>query len=479
MKNIFLKFVALVMLSSLVAYACEKPAPTPPVDNPQEKPDDTPVQPPVDPTDTSIKILAIGNSFSADALEYLYGMLADLGYEDIALGNLYIGGCTLETHASNFKNNSASYTYYVNTTGTWSNTKSYKPHDALYDEQWDIITMQQGSPKSGLPETYDTHLESLVSSVKEHCPEAELAWHMTWAYQSTSTHSGFASYGNDQMTMYNAILNTVQTKVVPTGWFSNVIPNGTAVQNMRTSFVGDNLTRDGYHMSYDKGRYLVALGYAKALTGRDLDKVTYTPDGYTYTEKELLAMKDAVNKAYAAPYAVTVSEYAPDPNFDAATATLEQILEYNGLNPADYTQMSIPFTDFAYYNSSNSTYKSTMYTVEATGWNKTICDFVAAPIYTKDDLPNGAVIVQKTGNMYRPEGWTALDTVNSSSARPGNVTANVVVIDDGWWGKWNYRAFNLAFADRTDLGPNPLENPGADNLCDELKEGFAIFLPKK
>ena len=477
MKNIFLKFVALVMLSSLVAYACEKPAPTPPVDNPQEKPDDTPVDTPVDPTDTSIKILAIGNSFSTDALEYLYGMLTDLGYEEIALGNLYIGGCTLETHASNFKNNSASYTYYVNTTGTWTNTKSFKPQDALYDEQWDIITMQQGSPKSGLPESYDVHLESLVNSVREHCPDADLVWHMTWAYQSTSTHSGFANYGNDQMAMYNAILNTVQTKVVPTGWFSKVIPNGTAVQNMRTSFVGDNLTRDGYHMSYDKGRYLVALGYAKALTGRDLDKVTYIPDGYTYSEKELLAMKDAVNKAYAAPYAVTTSAYAPDPNFDASKATPVQILEYNGYNPSDYTQMSIPFTDFAYYNSSNKTYKSTMYTVEKSGWGTTICDFVTTPIYTKDDIPNGSVIVQRTGNMYRPEGWTALDAV--SSPRPGNVTSNVVVVDDAWWGNWQYRAFNLAFADRADLGPNPLENPDADNLCDELKEGFAIFLPKK
>ena len=460
------------MVFSLCAFSCEKV-------NPGDTPVDTPADTPVDTLDTSIKILAIGNSFSVDALEYLYGVLSDLGYEEIVLGNLYISGCTLETHASNFKSNSASYTYYVNTTGTWSNTKAYKPYDALYSEPWDVITMQQGSPKSGLPETYDTHLESLVNSVKEHCPDAELAWHMTWAYQSTSTHSGFASYGNDQMTMYNAILNTVQTKVVPTGWFGKVIPNGTAIQNMRTSFVGDNLTRDGYHMSYDKGRYLVALGYAKALTGRDLDKVTYTPDGYTYTEKELLAMKDAVNKAYDTPYAVTTSAYAPDPDFDAATATLEQILEYNGFDASDYTQMSIPFTDFAYYNSSNSTYKSTMYTVETTGWNKTICDFVATPVYTKDDLPNGSVIVQRTGNMYRPEGWTALDAVNTSSTRPGNVTANVVVVDDGWWGKWMFRAFNLAFADRTDLGPNPLENPDADNLCDELKEGFAIYIPKK
>ena len=476
MKNIRLKLMALLTVFAICAAACEKPVtptPNPPVDQPGDTttPEDN---------STSIKILAIGNSFSVDAMEYLYGMLIDLGYEEIVLGNLYIGGCTLETHASNFQNNSASYTYYVNTTGTWTNTTSYKPLDALAAHEWDIITMQQGSPKSGLPASYDTYLSSLVTSVMTKCPEAELAWHMTWAYQATSTHSGFASYNNDQMTMYNAILNAVQTKVGPTGWFGKVIPNGTAVQNMRTSFVGDNLTRDGYHMSYDKGRYLTALGYAKALTGRDLDKVTYTPSGYSYSEKEILAMKEAVNNAYATPYAVTPSTYPPDASFDPSKATPAEILQYNGYDLANYTEKKIEFTDFAFYNSSNSTYKSTMYTLENSGWNNTICDFVTTPIYEKSDLPNGTLIVQRTGNMYRPEGWTALNTVNSSSTRPGNVTSNIVVVDNNWWGNWIYRAFNVAYADRTNLADSdPRNNPNQKTLCEELKSGFAIYLPKK
>ena len=186
--------------------------------------------------DKSISILAIGNSFSVDAMEYLYGILNEMGYEEISLGNLYIGGCTLETHANNFTNNSASYTYYTNTTGTWTNKTSYRPLDALDSQKWDIITMQQGSPKSGIPSSYDNYLLSLLYSVMSRCEESELVWHMTWAYQANSTHSGFASYNNDQMTMYNAILNAVQTKVTSTGLFSDVIPNGTAVQNMRTSF---------------------------------------------------------------------------------------------------------------------------------------------------------------------------------------------------------------------------------------------------
>lgn len=475
MKKICLKIMMMLAVALIGVCACASKDVTP---------DGTPENPPVEQEqDKSIKILAIGNSFSVDAMEYLYGILKDVGYEDITLGNLYIGGCTLETHANNFTNNSASYTYYTNTTGTWTNKTSFRPLDALDSNDWDIITMQQGSPKSGIPSSYDPYLLSLIHSVMSRCEDAELVWHMTWAYQANSTHSGFASYNKDQMTMYNAILDAVKTKVMSTGLFSKVIPNGTAVQNMRTSFVGDNLTRDGYHMSYDKGRYLTALTFAKALTDCDLDVVTYTPSAHSYTENEILAMKEAATNACKSPYEVTVSSYLPEvtdePTLDLTTASTAEILEHYRYNPADYTVMQIEFTDFAYYNSSNSNYKSKMYTVENSGWNNTICDFVTTPIFTKEDLPDGTLIVQRSGNMYRPEGWITLDTVNSSSTRPGNVTANVTVVNDAWWGTWTSRAFNLAFADRTNLGPNPLENPTADNLCGKLKEGFAIYVPKK
>ena len=65
---------------------------------------------------------------------------------------------------------------------------------------------------------------------------------MTWAYQADSTHSGFNNYGKDQMTMYNAIVNAAQTKIVTNDNIEIIIPVGTAVQNVRTSYIGDTLT---------------------------------------------------------------------------------------------------------------------------------------------------------------------------------------------------------------------------------------------
>ena len=75
----------------------------------------------------------------------------------------------------------------------------------------------------------------------------------------------------------------------------------------------------------------------------------------------------------------------------------------------------------------------------------------------------------KVGFQYRPEGWTALDKANSSSDRPGNVNINVVKVDDTWWGKWNYRAFNLLTDPRKTL---------TEETAEQVCKSFGIFLPK-
>ena len=59
-----------------------------------------------------------------------------------------------------------------------------------------------------------------------------------------------------------------------------VIPSGTAIQNARTSSLGDTLTRDGYHLSVI-GRYIAGLTYAYKLTGVSIENIEYAPYGVT------------------------------------------------------------------------------------------------------------------------------------------------------------------------------------------------------
>ena len=56
------------------------------------------------------KILAIGNSFSVDAMQHLWEILNGEGYTDFVLGNLYIGGCSIDGHKARIESGAADYT---------------------------------------------------------------------------------------------------------------------------------------------------------------------------------------------------------------------------------------------------------------------------------------------------------------------------------------------------------------------------------
>lgn len=265
----------------------------------------TPTAPAQNPPTTlkTMKILAIGNSFSVDAMEHLYAVAKAEGVQEIVLGNLYVGGCTLGMHLNYAQQDDPKYIYYKNTTGTWEKTEQSTLLQGLQDEQWDLITMQQGSAASGFPDTYGM-LDKLISYVNENKtnPDAKLAWHMTWAYQGNSTHKSFPDYGNNQQTMYMSIVNAVQKVIVPNDAFSMVLPVGTAVQNARTGHLGDTLTRDGHHLN-DMGRLIASYTWYAMLDGQPLQ--TLNIDRIATTDADKLMVVAAVNAAVKNPYTVT------------------------------------------------------------------------------------------------------------------------------------------------------------------------------
>lgn len=250
----------------------------------------------------AIKILGVGNSFTVDAMNnHLFPMLESAGYTDITLGYLYIGGCSLDTHYANLKNNAPDYEYWKNTDDEWVPYAGATAGKAFGDERWDVVTIQQVSTDSGRPATYK-NLAAIVDILRDREPQAKILWHMTWAYQQNSTHWAFAYYNKDQMTMYNAITATVQEKVLPLSTINGVIPSGTAIQNLRTSALGDTLTSDGHHLLDSYGDYTAALTWFCTITGEKPDAVTYRP---TKVAGQWNAIATAVENAIKTPYTVT------------------------------------------------------------------------------------------------------------------------------------------------------------------------------
>lgn len=387
--------------------------------------------------DGVLEILAIGNSFSVDALEYAYQIASDLGIEKIAIGNLYIGGCSLNTHANNAAGDLANYAYYYNDSGSWKTTNQYKISTALESRDWDFVSLQQCSNDSGVESTYNGDLTDLISYVQQRS-NAKLVWHMTWAYQQDSTHSAFPTYGRDQMTMYNSIMSAVQNKIVTNSNIDLIVPNGTAVQNSRTSILGDTTTRDGYHMSYDYGRYLTGLMFIKTLTGLSIDDITYAPSNVDEMERKIAI--DAVNKAAECPFAVTESAYTAEA-FDLS----------------QYDLLDMDWILHAYWNSSDA-YANKLFT-DAGNSNQFIA---SAQRLTREQLPVGTIIVVQEGWQYRPEGW--------GGTRPGEVKTQYAVVTDTWWGNYTLRAFNVS----------KIGKPALDDMTTEqMKEVLKIYVPKE
>ena len=170
--------------------------------------------------------------------------------------------------------------------GIRSNTKNIDLKSIIRDEQWDVISLQQASHYSGLPQTY-TNLAQLKRLVQSYTTNlhVEFVWHMTWAYAEDYTSKNFKAYDYSQHKMYTAIVSTM-LNVLPAVGLKRIIPSGTAIQLARYR-LGDTLNRDGYHLSLTIGRYTAACTWCEFLTGRIVDGNHYWPDTITEDEAQI------------------------------------------------------------------------------------------------------------------------------------------------------------------------------------------------
>lgn len=256
-----------------------------------------------------LRILAIGNSFSQDAVEqYLWDLFNAAGIEAV-IGNMYIGGCSLEKHWTNAEENKAAYEYRKVVDGKKTNTKNISLETAIKDENWDYISLQQASDYSGMYEEYQPYLDNLVEYVRSEATNRNmrLMFHQTWAYASGSDHAAFPNYGNDQMTMYNAIVSASR-RAMQESDIDILIPGGTAIQNGRSSYIGDKFNRDGYHLEVNYGRYTAACTWFETISGMNVLENGFVPG--TVDEREATVARNAAHSAVADPYCITdMSEY--------------------------------------------------------------------------------------------------------------------------------------------------------------------------
>ena len=215
-----------------------------------------------------MKVLSIGNSFSQDAHKWLHEIAENNGV-DLQVYNLFIGGCSLESHWKNIEGKNKYYEFELNGENTG---KKLSINEALKRNKWDVITVQQVSGLSGIYETYEPYLSSILTIIKKSQPQAKIFFHQTWAYEQDSKHVDFVRYNNSQNYMFECIKNA-SNKVSET-FNIRLIPTGKVIQTLRETLpifnyknTGNSLCRDGFHLSYDYGRYAAAAVWFRTLTG--------------------------------------------------------------------------------------------------------------------------------------------------------------------------------------------------------------------
>lgn len=292
----------------------------------------------------SLKLLSIGNSFSRNTMENLYHIALDQGFTDIELGYFYYPGASITRHwkmatnadslktAEKAVTELANYHYFRWENNGWydysiskeeaqawidnSEDAAVKPSDifeyGIKDKAWDIIDLQLSSIEAdGTVFGKLDELLAIVDRLKN--TDTKYGCLQTWAFSEDSKHGQYLiqykdkgltpiDQYNDIITNSNTILNNYKDKI------PYFVPSGTAVQNMRTTYVGDKLSDDGYHMNM-LGSYISSMTLLRELTGATLDDVTYITNTEKLSAEDLSLAKWAVDSAMKNKLAITEAPF--------------------------------------------------------------------------------------------------------------------------------------------------------------------------
>ena len=226
------------------------------------------------------KILVISNSFGQDANRYLYGICRSAG-EEIKVVTLYIGGCTLYRHYRNMLSDEAAYVLHVNGVDTGFKV-SLK--EALLNDEWDIVTFQQASPKSGDYESYEPFLTELSAYVKKLVPKAKQYIHAIWGWSDSKLALSHLPYETAKQ-MYAADHAAYKKAAVAIS-ADGYIPATAAMEKLYAR-LGDAAYRDGFHANLGSARYMLALVWYMTLFGKDnIDAVSFSDFDIPVTDEE-------------------------------------------------------------------------------------------------------------------------------------------------------------------------------------------------
>ena len=215
----------------------------------------------------SLKILFIGSSFGVDTINYV-GDIAHSYNFNIVIGNLYVGASGIKDYITFYESDRkiSYYKWNLNAIAWENGTSTVK--EALSDEAWDFVVIQNGAYQSADESTYWDQDEkgnitknyvNLFADIIDRCclfSHPVICFNMTWAYSVYHTLSSsqgskdkWLSFGINQkqrqLGMYTELCRLAQKVLQHCPEVKFVIPSGTAVQNARGTSLRTDTTIQG------------------------------------------------------------------------------------------------------------------------------------------------------------------------------------------------------------------------------------------
>ena len=180
-----------------------------------------------------LRILMIGNSFSVCVADDLHKIVKKTPDCKMLLTSAYIGGCTFNRHWQCIEKAEKDANHKPYTIRIWDTDKksTYRKDNVnnLLKEEWDIITIQQGSSESWDFKFYEPAAGKLIAYIKKHVPKAEIVIQQTWAYRVDD--GRLRRWKISQTEMYEKVSTAYRT--LAEKYKFRVIPTGDAVQLYR------------------------------------------------------------------------------------------------------------------------------------------------------------------------------------------------------------------------------------------------------
>ncbi|MBE6973008.1 MAG: DUF4886 domain-containing protein [Ruminococcaceae bacterium] len=236
-----------------------------------------------------MNVLAIGNSFSNDAIRYLH-QITRAGGQKLSVVGLYYGGCTLDRHYRYMLAEEKGYelVYNGHSTGFFISLKQ-----ALLSREWDVITVQQASGRSFDPDSYYPYINALVDYARQCAPKAKIVVHQTWAYEQGSAKLEKVGYA-DHKDMFADIQKAYELAAEKIG-ADGIIPSGQLFQNMLAGGF-EKIHRDTFHATLGAGRYALGLLWYRMITGTDVTDNLFCDFDEEVTQEEISTIKRLVQE---------------------------------------------------------------------------------------------------------------------------------------------------------------------------------------